>query len=145
MPMRYVLAVLTVALALAGCGASAEADCRTQLQPYAQQINPLVTEWQDALKLAGSTPRASLSPQIASLQAIRRKADAVAPPDCAKAAHAQLVKGMDLGIQGFLDFLAQKPSTMVNQEFVDAGTAIGSFNTQLNALSGGGVLATSTP
>jgi hypothetical protein len=135
--MRYIWGLLLLALVLMGCGVPGAATCQDQLKPYAQQISPIVTEWQDAIKLASSTPRGSLSPQIASLQAIRRKTDAVTPPDCAKAPHAQLVKGMDLGIQGFLDFLAQKPQATVNQEFTDAGAAIAAFNTQLANLSNG--------
>jgi hypothetical protein len=136
--MRHVFALLLVtALALVGCAAPGTATCQEQIKPYAAIVGPLLTEWQDAVKLAGSAPRVSLATQIASLQEIRRRTATTVPPDCAKEAHGHLVKGMDLGIQSFLDFLTQKPQTAVNQEFTDAATELATFSAQMANLAQG--------
>jgi hypothetical protein len=60
---------------LAQAKAKAEQVCSTAdgKQVFAL-LNEFSSEWKDALSLADQTPRMSLPPQIANLQAIRRKA-----------------------------------------------------------------------
>ena len=65
-------------------------------------------EWDDAVRLADSTPRGSLAPQIAKMQEVRRKVQAQEWPGCGQAAYGLLVKGMDQQIDGFIAFLRQE-------------------------------------
>jgi hypothetical protein len=133
---RLILALTVGAALLAGCGSSPQAACQEQVKTYAQQINPITSEWNDATRRAGSAPRENLAPAIGGLQAIRQRTDGVAVPDCAKSAHGILTRSMDMEIQGFKDTLAQKPSTTVQQEFSDAAKAFGDFQAEILRLAG---------
>lgn len=106
-------------LILAGCSGNplaAPTPTPTCLQEGAGALDQLRTvsrEWDDAYRLANSTPRASLSGQIAALQAIRRKTEDVQVPDCMATMKRTLAESMDLSIQAFIAFLGQKPNTEV--------------------------------
>jgi hypothetical protein len=113
-----------VVLALAGCGGSPEAvappstattapDCKRQSATFIGQIEPLAREWDDAVTLANSTQRASLSAQIDKLQALRRRAEDLQAPECAAVVKQHLVDTMDITTRGFLAFLGQKDSDTV--------------------------------
>jgi xanthine dehydrogenase iron-sulfur cluster and FAD-binding subunit A len=127
--MRYVL-LIVLALALTACSAPGQ-SCAEQSATFLEQIQPLAREWDDATKLAGSTPRASLSAQIGSLQGIRRRAQELTAPACAKPAQDKLIASMDTTIQTFLDFLAQKPDATVTAGFTEAGKLMGEFSAEL--------------
>jgi hypothetical protein len=133
---RLILALAVGAALLVGCGSSPQAACQEQVKTYAQQINPITAEWNDATKRAGSAPPANLAPAIDGLQAIRQRTDGVTVPECAKGAHGILTRSMDMEIQGFKDTLAQKPATTVQQEFSDAAKAFGDFQAEILRLAG---------
>ncbi len=133
---RIGLALIVGAALLAGCGSSPQAACQEQVKSYAQQINPITTEWGEATKRAGSASGATLAPEIDGLQAIRQRTDGVTVPECARDAHGLLTRSMDMEIQGFRDTMAQKPATTVQQEFSDAAKAFGDFQAEILRLSG---------
>jgi hypothetical protein len=113
------LAVLLVTvLILTGCGVPGlSASCADQSQEFFTQIDPLARRWDDANQLAGQTPRMQLAGQIANLQAVRREVQDLKPPECSKPAQDALVGTMDATIQGYIDFLAQKPDSTVSESF----------------------------
>lgn len=90
-------------------------------------------EWDDALKLADSTPRLSLAPQIAKLQEIRRKVQAQEWPSCAQPAYTLLVQAMDQYINGFISFLGQKPEYLT--QIQQANTTYQSFMAELQRIT----------
>lgn len=134
--MRMLLSLLCFAV-LVGCSANAPATCQQAVQPYTQTMRPIIEAWTDAVRLAGSTPRASLSAQIATLQDTRRRANAVTPPECLQSTHARLLKSMDTTIQSFLDFLEQKPDATVQQGFVSAATDMQAYQSALTQIAQG--------
>ncbi len=62
--------------------------------------------WQDAATIASSTSRMALSTSIASLQVVKRDAAALTVPPCLSAGKTELLKGMELTVEGYLEFLA---------------------------------------
>lgn len=147
--MRWITGCI-LALILIGCGgasteqltATAEtqslnteqtttATCLAEAKVYADAIKSVAQEWDDATKLAGQTGRGQLAPQVANLQEIKRKADAVAVPTCAAVAHEYLVDSMNANIDGFLAFMSQKPDDEVSEHFKDADTAMSAFKFEL--------------
>jgi hypothetical protein len=135
---RFALAALLIAsLLLAGCGVPAiVASCSEQSKPFLDQIQPLARKWDDANKLASQTPRMQLAVQIANLQAVRREAQDLKPPECAKPVHDALVGSMDATIQGFLDFMSQKPDATVQVNFTKANEQMIAFTKALAVVQG---------
>lgn len=119
------LAIVAFTLLLSACGGAP--TCAEQAGPQLKELQAIAVEWDDAYKLASQTPRASLSGQIASLQAIRRKAQDLAMPECASSAKTALVDSMDNSINGFIAFLGQKPESEVNALFTRANERMKAF------------------
>lgn len=112
--MKKVLVVVAwVAVLLVACGptdvvvlepTATQVPCtRTQ---YLEVLGALPAQWDDAFDLARSTPRMTIAPLIAELQAIRRETEVINVPACAVEAHRHLVEYMSLSIDGFVSFLA---------------------------------------
>jgi len=148
--MRWIVAFFAL-FTLIACGNPLATEptptptCQQQAAPFIGQIQPIFQEWQDAITLAGNTPRASLSAQIDRLQGIRRSVQALQPPDCAKVLQANLVAAMDTGIQAYLDFLAQKPESQVSAQLSFATQQLGVFSKNLAHLQAGEVLEATMP
>ncbi len=119
---------------IAQLGATPTPTCADQVRPYLDQIQSVAREWDDANKLAGSAPRMSLAPQVASLQALRRRAADLNIPPCANAAHRKLIDSMDKTIEGYLSFLSQKPDSVVADAFHQADVLMNDFTTELGKL-----------
>jgi len=132
---KLILAVAIGAGLLAGCG-GAQAACQEQVRAYSQQIDPITAQWGTATQRADNAPPAGLAPEIENLQAIRRQADSVVAPDCARDAHSMLTQSMDMQIRGYQDTLANKPTTTVRQEFSDAARAFANFESEIRRLAG---------
>lgn len=129
--MRHLLLIILIAT-LTACGVPGlSQSCADQSAAFLEQVQSVAREWDDATKLAGSTPRASLSAQIGNLQGIRRRAQELPAPECAGAAKAKLIGSMDKTIQAFLDFLAQKPEATVQTSFADAGRLMLEFGEEM--------------
>lgn len=138
--MRRLLPILLL-LALSACGLPGAAQtCAQTAGPFLTQLQSLAREWDDANKLAGTTPRASLAAQIQNLQAIRRKVQDVQAPECAAQAQKDLVGSMDTTIEAYLLFLGQKPDADVKAKFDQANTQMEAFTKDIITMS-----ATATP
>lgn len=133
--MRKVLVLVLSLVSLVGCaGVSAPWSCKSQMQPFSQTMQPLWTEWSDAVTLAGQTPRMALAGQIANLQSIRRKADAVEVAECGKEIKAHYLASMDATLEGFLGFLGQESEASQVESFTRAKTEIDAATDAMVAL-----------
>lgn len=140
--MVRLFVVIAVAIVLSGCespvaglGATPTPTCQQQAFEYANQIQPIAREWDDANTLAGQTPRASLAAQIEKLQAIRRRAQDIKPPECASTAHLALTNAMDKTVEGYLAFLGQRPDSEVNQSFEQAKNFMAAYTEAIGRLA----------
>ena len=96
-------------------------SCRAKAADYEAQLKPLLSEYEEALALAGKSSRISLAPQVASLQELRRRTAAVEYPECAAKARDHLLAAMERAVDAFLAFMGQEPDTVVNLYFTKAG------------------------
>lgn len=134
--MRWFVVVLLSAIALAACGNPFVAQtCAEQSKEGLEKIQSAAREWDDANQLAGQTPRASLATQIAALQAVRRKVQDVAVPDCAAPMKQALIDSMDASIEGYVAFLGQKPDSTVQASFKLANDKMDEFGQEVVKLS----------
>ena len=106
--------------------------CREAAVSYGKEMDPIYQEWDDQLKLTEQTGRGQLAPQIQSLQAIKRKADAVTVPECAKVAHGHIVIGMNDTIDGFLAFMSQQPQTEVSAKIKSGSNHFNQYRLELD-------------
>jgi hypothetical protein len=143
--MRRALLVLLGLLALAACGAPFAGDAPPTAVPICSTrdgkkvydlVKQYAQEWDDADKLAQSTSRLTLSPQVAVLQRIRRDVQAQEYPPCGQKAQSKLVETMDYTIEGYLEFLAEKPDPIVQTSLLRAQSAQIEFAAALSELSG---------
>lgn len=138
--MRRWVFILAFGLLLAACdnplaAPSPTPTCAQQVAPALTQIQSVAREWDDANKLAGQTPRASLAQQISTLQAVRRKVQDIAVPDCATAMKQALVASMDASIDAYVAFLGQKPNSTVQDLFKTANDKMTLFGQEAAKLA----------
>ena len=128
--------LLLLVLALTGCGAAdfgfvpavtPTPTCEAGLPAFAQTLDPLAREWDDANKVASSTPRSALSAQIGALQSVRRRVQDIAAPPCGAEMKEHLVKTMNATIDGYIAFLGQKSDPVVNAFFETAKTEMDAY------------------
>ena len=122
---RLVLA--SILFALAACdasfvsfGATPTPTCEAGLPAFARTLDPLAREWDDANRVAGSTPRAALSVQIGALQSVRRRVQDIVAPTCGASMKDHLIKAMDATIDAYVAFLSQKTDAEVSRYFTTA-------------------------
>lgn len=72
---------------------------------YRMEMQKVLVEWDDAVKVAASTGRIALSAPVARLQEIKRKADSITVSSRFINCHPHLVKYMEATIDGFLEFM----------------------------------------
>jgi hypothetical protein len=143
-----ILGLIVALLTLAGCSAitgSAEPPSCTMVDGVlvSKILSDRAQEWDDALKLADSTPRNQLAPQIARLQELRRGMQSATWPSCAATAKTKLIAAMDAWIDVYINFMSN-PYAMGGPEAArDARRLMAEFNDELAALQG--VRATATP
>lgn len=139
--------MLAAVLLLTGCGVggvsststpdpvnvtqTAVADCRSAAVAYQDEAEPIVSEWDDAMKLVEQTPRMQLAEQINNLQEIKRKADAVKVPECAKDAHPHLIASMEASIDGLIAFMGQKSDATVYKHIETASDEMSLYELEL--------------
>lgn len=104
--MNKVVVLLFALLILSACSPSPQETCATELETYIPTMNDLMARWSDAQEVAESSPRLALAGPVESLQAVRRDATAVTPPDCMAVDHGRIMDGMDAMISMFLGFMA---------------------------------------
>lgn len=111
-----------------GAAMAPEELCVVKAQPYVAQVESLLGDWDDANRLASSTSRIALSPAIASLQDIRRKAsDLDWGPKCSAAMRQPLLDYMDKTIEGYLAFMADDPDSTVQRIFEEASEKLADY------------------
>lgn len=112
---------------------AAEAELRIEENRAAiQTMRQILARWEDAVKVAASSPRIALPRQIEALQTIRREFVAAAPPRslCMAPVHHTIAQGMDLQIRGFLAFLSRNEGTSESL-FKQASATIGSISAKM--------------
>lgn len=135
--MRYLLLILF----LTACDApllsspTPTPTCIVAAAPFFADLQSTAREWDDANKLAGTTPRAALAQQIQGLQTIRRKVQDMQAPECAVTAKNNLAASMDATIEAYLAFLGQKPDAEVTAKFQQANTLMEAFQRDIAAMS----------
>lgn len=96
--------------------ASLQVGCaEREVDQFLHELDLLMTEWQDTLTLADSTPRIALSPLVDKMQTTRRAVKALAAPECGEYLQEMVVILMDLGTEGFLAFLQQQDDVYVDR------------------------------
>ena len=96
---RFLVPVLA-ALAT-GCGDSAASRSKG-----VEELDAIKARWDDAVEVAGATPRIALSGPVTNLQQIRRDLDAAALSECLGDARKALAGSMDVTIPATLAFMA---------------------------------------
>lgn len=89
-----------------------------------QQLESAAKRWSDAMALAASTPRISLSGPIANLQTIRLEVQEMAVPNCLQDSRRHLVTGMNAGVEGMLTFMRQDVPKYEMDEFLASKTKV---------------------
>lgn len=85
-----------------------EKQQKDALQESNNAIDDVFARWTDAIKVADSTSRVSLSGPVSTLQAIRRDTQGITVAPCMDAAKASLLASMDHTIEGFLAFMTNQ-------------------------------------
>lgn len=102
-------------------------------EDYIADVENLVLDWSDGFELALSTPRASLSGPIASLQEIRSNVRDIDSSSCGEihAVHEKLFNYTDAGVDIFIEFAASEDT---NVEFASYSINSDLFFDALEAL-----------
>lgn len=101
-----------------------EKQQKDALQESNNAIDDVFARWTDAVNVADSTSRISLSGPVSTLQTIRRDAQAITVAPCMDAAKASLISSMDNTIRGFLEFMTNQHNIgkEVARIWLDAGS-----------------------
>lgn len=75
------------------------------LQVSLRTVDDLLSRWDDAVRVAGSTSRMSLATPVGMLQAMKREAEQLTVPPCLDSGKAELVKAMEASVEGYLAFM----------------------------------------
>lgn len=84
---------------------AAEAKERDTLTVSKKAVDDVFMRWEDAVKVASTTSRISLSGPVANLQSIRREAEQLTVAPCMDRAKSSLIESMGSTIDGFLEFM----------------------------------------
>ncbi len=128
---RFLLASILI-LFLASCGTL---PCKVQAKDYLSKVNDILNKWMNAEQVASSTSQIALSDQIANLQSIRREAEALEPPDCARAVQNNLVNAMNYSIAGYLYLMSNKPDNIVNDYFDTAKKDMSNLSNEIASIN----------
>lgn len=135
--MRPFIIIILVALTLSACGSAARTPgpCEVEaVQAASVAFRDIITQWQDAYKIANSTARISLSAPVSAMQSLRRQATNITVPPCLDNAKRNLTDSMDETINGFLAFMAQKHESVVSSHFDNAQAQLEQFTTKLQTV-----------
>jgi uncharacterized membrane-anchored protein YhcB (DUF1043 family) len=113
----FMIMVMMLGMVLAACG---PVSCNDQTRVYQDEIHSLSNEWDQANKLANSTPRIQLATVIQTLQVARNKVDNLQTPACAQKAQQLLLNYMDETIDGYMSFMADDQDATVQAHFTKA-------------------------
>lgn len=99
---------------------------RARLDSYAHALRAFdetVARWEDAVKVANTTGRISLSGPVAKLQDLHRETEKLLAPPCLDVGKASLVKSMSHTVSGFLIFMRNElklGDTLARADFEEA-------------------------
>jgi hypothetical protein len=116
-------------------------SCNVKAEEFINDIKAIAERWDDALALANSTPRDSLSPIIADLQEIKRDTNALESEECVKVLQNSLIQHMESIIDLFvlsLDPAYSEYSFETKTLLLVADQAMNSFVTNGERISYGG-------
>jgi len=102
-------------------------SCYEQSQSFISQLDAQTTAWDDAIAIANSTSRISLSGPISNLQNIRREVSNLDYPVCAQFVYQHALEYMNSTIEGFLSFMSDDPDSVVNKHFDTASNQLTIF------------------
>lgn len=91
--------------------------------------------WDDAVAVAGSTPRIGLAQPIAELQRIRREVQQQQWPVCARRAQQLLVEAMSAYIDGMVGFMGQRSGYEV--DLARGGDILYQYRSEVASMTGG--------
>lgn len=103
---------------------------RDALSTALKAVDDVVARWNDALKLASTTSRISLSGPVASLQSIKRDAEQLTVPPCLDQGRVDLVRSMSSTEKGFLVFMRNElrlGDVLAQGDFEEAAKAMDAF------------------
>lgn len=103
---------------------------RDALTVAMKAVDDLVARWEDAIKLASTTSRISLSGPVASLQSIKRDAEQLTVPPCLDQGKVELVRSMSSTEKGFLVFMRNElrlGDVLAQGDFEEAAKAMDAF------------------
>jgi hypothetical protein len=79
-----------------------------QVLAFIRDLEPKIATWDDAERLARSTARIALSPQVQRLQSLRREVQQMQLFGCMHDAREKLLAYMDIRIDTYLAFMSQR-------------------------------------
>jgi hypothetical protein len=97
-----------VAFSIAGAG-EAKASGTGNLQSEVRTTNELMLRWDDALKLAVSTPRIGAANPVQNLQALKREAEGLELTSCLAMSWDARTIAMSLEVDAMLTFMQDGP------------------------------------
>ncbi|MEZ4870413.1 MAG: hypothetical protein R3C14_54290 [Caldilineaceae bacterium] len=119
-------------------GMSNEEVCNIELRNYVRDtVRPILIEWDDAVTLATNSSRMTLAPQIAALQAIRRKVQSDEKSFCTLVLTSSIQTMMDSVINGFVAFLGNEDDSVVERHFTGASRMMDDIKRQLDEIGTG--------
>ena len=97
-----------------------------------RELGSISQRYEDAFKLATSTSKIMLAPQVELLQSIKREADIISVPKCMEKLKGFVISAFNNGIEGFLAFMQDKGDAVVNSFFEqsskDSNAAVAEMN-----------------
>ncbi len=112
---KYLFLLIAISVLIAGCQ---NTYCPPdEAEASIAELKLIAEEWDDALFLARSTPRMSLSGPIGELQQIRRNVSNLDVPECLEKSRKSLELGMYSAIEGMLAFMGQESDESVSKYF----------------------------
>jgi hypothetical protein len=111
--IKYGVALSTISIIIIGASTIAlsareESICKTESEKIFKEI---FSEWEDTSRRAHNTGRIALAPVVGEMQAIKRKTEKIEIPSCAVFAKFSTVQYMNVEINLFLKFMADKSNT----------------------------------
>lgn len=118
-----VLGVIAAVLAISLIVLGGNAYNKHQEKKSALAIKAVFDRWNDAKKLASSTPRIALATPVKEMQAVRNDAKALVVTDCLKRPKAHMESGMEKTIDAFMKFMRDSESDAVAAAFEESNNA----------------------
>jgi hypothetical protein len=100
-----------------------------------EQMQVKADEFDDALTVASSTARISLSGPVAQLQTIRRETDNIAVPACLQTAKNLTVSGMQSYIDSLISFMGEVDDFTVNAQMTQGNNYLSQAVAELEDVS----------